>query len=99
MCAAVAKAALNVGIPVEALQELGAHVHIFGQAGTLGLLAGPGAQSIREVMTDGMRFSCGVGLVVPIPVGRIEVNFCHAIRSHKVDRAHDGLQVGFSASF
>jgi outer membrane protein insertion porin family len=50
-------------------------------------------------MTDGMRFSCGVGLVVPIPVGRIEVNFCHAIRSHKVDRAHDGLQVGFSASF
>lgn len=90
---------MTIGIPVQALEELGAHVHIFGQSGTLGLLTGPGAESVSEMLIKKMRFSCGVGLVIPIPVGRVEVNLCRSLKTQHFDRVHNGLQVGLSASF
>ena len=42
--------------------------------------------------------SVGVGLVFPLPVGNIEVNYVRAVRSGEHDRVKQGLQVGLATA-
>ena len=49
-------------------------------------------------MLESFRASVGVGLVFPLPVGNIEVNYVRAVRSGEHDRVKQGLQVGLATA-
>jgi outer membrane protein insertion porin family len=45
-----------------------------------------------------VRVSLGVGLVFPLPVGNIEVNYVKTVRRDRLDRTKEGLQVGLATA-
>ena len=83
-------------------ENRGAYGHAFANAGTLvpSPLGGPpagGAPADLRALADSVRVSLGVGLVFPLPVGNIEVNYVKTARRGELDRAKEGLQVGLAA--
>ena len=56
------------------------------------------ARGPRDARATRSRASVGVGLVFPLPVGNIEVNYCHTLRSRPGDRVKNGLQVGLATA-
>ena len=55
------------------------------------------ARDLRA-LADSVRVSLGVGLVFPLPVGNIEVNYVKTARRGGLDRAKEGLQVGLATA-
>jgi len=86
------------------LREIGAYGHAFVNAGTL--VPSPlgeagsagGAPADLRALADSVRVSLGVGLVFPLPVGNIEVNYVKTARRGGLDRAKEGLQVGLATA-
>ena len=94
------------------LSDIGVYAHAFANVGTLARVNTPGVaaaaaaaageggdgdrpSSAREFL-EGFRGSLGVGLVFPLPVGNIEVNYVKTVRAGANDRVKDGLQVGLA---
>ena len=57
-----------------------------------------GAPADVKSLADSVRVSLGVGLVFPLPVGNIEVNYVKTARRGVLDRAKEGLQVGLATA-
>ena len=86
------------------LRDVGAYAHAFLNAGTL--VPSPlgeagragGAPADVKSLADSVRVSLGVGLVFPLPVGNIEVNYVKTVRRDRLDRTKEGLQVGLATA-
>ena len=86
------------------LRDVGAYAHAFVNAGTL--VPSPlgeagragGAPADLKSLADSVRVSLGVGLVFPLPVGNIEVNYVKTARRDRLDRTKEGLQVGLATA-
>jgi outer membrane protein insertion porin family len=50
-----------------------------------------------KVVRDATRASLGVGIVWPLPIGQIEMNYGKVVRAGNNDRVSDGFQVGIAA--
>lgn len=68
-----------------------------GSVGAAGQKGEPPAGVGREFV-DSLRASIGLGLVFPLPIGNIEVNYVKTLRSQTHDRVKDGLQVGLATA-
>ena len=97
-----ATAAVQMDVPgekFEAMREAGIHFHAFASAGTLlpiAALAG-GRRDAAKTIRDATRASAGIGVVWPLPIGQIEINYGRVIRAGANDRAKNGFQVGLAA--
>ena len=47
---------------------------------------------------DSFRVSIGMGLVFPLPVGNIEVNYVRTLKQKSGDRVKNGLQIGLATA-
>ena len=88
---ASALAAVTFPIPYQPLAEVGVHGHAFVNAGTLLPLA---AAAGRAREGPAVRASCGLGLVFPTKLGRLEVNYCLAVRAARGDEVRRGWSFG-----
>lgn len=101
---AVGFAAIQLEPAFEKLRDIGVYAHVFANAGTCVPLGTPGtkesgrAPMTRHELLDTLRASIGMGLVFPLPVGNIEVNYVKTLRSRTHDRVKDGLQVGLATA-
>ena len=85
------------------LREIGAYAHAFVNAGTL--VPFPSGDTsynskintIKDI-TNSARLSVGVGLVFPLPVGNVEVNYVRVARAGGTDRTKNGLQIGLATA-
>lgn len=87
------------GEKFEAMRDAGIHFHAFASAGTLlplSALAG-GAKDATKKIRDATRASVGIGIVWPLPIGQIEINYGKVLRATSIDRAKDGFHVGLAA--
>jgi len=97
-----ATAAVQMDVPgekFEAMREAGIHFHAFASAGTLlpiTSLVG-GRRDAMKTIRDATRASVGIGMVWPLPIGQIEINYGRVIRAGAHDRAKNGFQVGLAA--
>ena len=66
-------------------------------AGAVGGAVGDAVRGLDGVV-DTLRASIGMGLVFPLPVGNIEVNYVKTLQSQKHDRVKEGLQVGLATA-
>jgi outer membrane protein insertion porin family len=66
-----------------------------GAAGATGADYAAPPSSGAELL-DTFRATIGMGLVFPLPVGNIEVNYVKTLHSRPHDRVKDGLQVGLA---
>ena len=85
------------------LRDVGCYAHAFVNAGTCEAAPTPGTKEWggrgrRARCSNRFRASVGVGLVFPLPVGNIEVNYVRAVRSGEHDRVKQGLQVGLATA-
>ena len=81
------------------LRDIGVYGHFFVNAGTLmPWITGERKRVSGRELADSFRASVGVGLVFPLPVGNIEVNYCHTLRSRPGDRVKNGLQIGLATA-
>ena len=93
-------ASVKMDIPVEKLQNIGVHGHAFINAGCLI----PHDAKVRDTFKpsnfrDSLRASCGAGIVWPLPVGNIELNFGRVLLANSTDRVAGGkFQAGLAAS-
>ncbi len=91
---ATATASVSAALPGK-LAEYGVRAHVFGSAG--------GLQSLARLNAAGsfapsIRTCAGFGLALPLSIGRVEVNYTHAIRRRPEDAVvRNGLQIGVSA--
>ena len=97
-----ATAAVQMDVPgekFEAMREAGIHFHAFASAGALlPIGAVPSApRDLAKAMRDSARVSLGVGVVWPLPIGQIEINYGKVVRAGAHDRVKDGFQVGIAA--
>lgn len=84
------------------LREIGAYGHAFVNAGTLVGFRGESNQGpssgVLSDSKDSMRVSVGVGLVFPLPIGNVEVNYVRTALSGSNDRRKEGLQIGLATA-
>ena len=97
-----AAAAIQMDVPgekFEAMREAGIHFHAFANVGALlPIAAVPSApKDLARVMRDSARVSLGVGVVWPLPIGQIEINYGKVVRAGAHDRVKDGFQVGIAS--
>jgi outer membrane protein insertion porin family len=87
------------GEKFEAMREAGIHFHAFANVGALlPIAAVPSApKDLARVMRDSARVSLGVGVVWPLPIGQIEINYGKVVRAGAHDRVKDGFQVGIAS--
>ncbi|GFR49021.1 hypothetical protein Agub_g11042 [Astrephomene gubernaculifera] len=92
-------ASLMFQLPHPALKLIRAHGHAFVNGGNVIQLAGTGRtpKALLSEMGSNFRWSCGLGLVLPTPVGRFEANYCVVLAAQEHDRVRRGLQLGFAA--
>ena len=87
-------------IPVEKLRNIGVHGHMFVNAGCII----PHDEKVKDTFKvsnfrDSLRASCGAGVVWPLPVGNIELNFGRVLLANSTDRVIGGkIQAGLAAS-
>ena len=92
-----ATAALQMDIPgekFEAMREAGIHFHAFATAGTLlplAALSGAPKDAIK-VVRDATRASLGVGIVWPLPIGQIEMNYGKVVRAGQTIASATGFK-------
>ncbi|PNH06935.1 Sorting and assembly machinery component 50 A [Tetrabaena socialis] len=93
-------ASLMFQLPHPALQLLKVHGHAFVNGGNVVQLAGTGRSpgAMLSELGSTFRWSCGLGLVIPTPMGRFEANYCVVMAAQEHDRVRRGLQLGFAAS-
>lgn len=96
---ATASASLTFKLPVQALNDAGARLHLFANAGNLIDLNSHQStkQSLRQAASDA-RVSFGAGLAIPSPLGRLEFNVVHAAQKQASDRTRS-LQWGLGWQF
>jgi len=93
-------ASVKMDIPVEKLRNIGVHGHVFVNAGCLI----PHEQKVKHTFKasnfrDSLRASCGAGIVWPLPVGNIELNFGRVLLANSTDRVVGSkFQAGLAAS-
>ena len=100
---AVAFASVQMEPAWKKLRDVGCYAHAFVNAGTCEAAPTPGTKNrggprTTRAMLESFRASVGVGLVFPLPVGNIEVNYVRAVRSGEHDRVKQGLQVGLATA-
>lgn len=94
-------------LPGELPERAGARFRIFGSAGALHSLGaisaevgeGPNATAgaAARAVGAGMRAVVGAGLVFPTPLGRLELNLTHVLRTMPGDAVvRNGIQIGVS---
>ena len=93
-------ASVKMDIPVEKLRNIGVHGHVFVNAGCII----PHEQKVKHTFKasnfrDSLRASCGAGIVWPLPVGNIELNFGRVLLANSTDRVVGSkFQAGLAAS-
>ena len=93
-------ASIQMDIPVEKLRNIGVHGHMFVNAGCII----PHDEKVKDTFKvsnfrDSLRASCGAGVVWPLPVGNIELNFGRVLLANSTDRVIGGkFQAGLAAS-
>ena len=87
------------------LRDIGCYAHAFVNAGALAPYPKPTGKPTEAKKTfsfggyaEAVRASVGVGLVFPLPVGNIEVNYVKTTRAQEGDRVKDGIQVGLATA-
>lgn len=105
---------LSLPFPTGSLlsQLFNARMHIFGSAGDLtevgvakeGMkrLQGRPLEKVKsawEGLSKSARVSVGLGVALETGIGRVEINFCQALRKGDGDRIKSGVQFGISESF
>ena len=87
------------------LRDIGCYAHAFVNAGALAPFPKPTGKPTEAKKTfsfggyaEAVRASVGVGLVFPLPVGNIEVNYVKTTRAQEGDRVKDGIQVGLATA-
>ena len=96
-------AALQMDIPGEqfqAMRDAGIHFHAFASAGTLlplSVLSNASKSDVTRLLRQSTRASTGVGIVWPLPVGQIEINYGRVLSSAGTDSVKNGFQVGIAA--
>lgn len=60
---------------------------------------GDHVKGIWKDMYSSMRVAAGLGVALETSLGRVEVNFCHVVRSADSDSGKRGIQIGVSESF
>ena len=81
------------------LRDIGVYGHFFANAGTLmPWTAGTGERVSGREFADSFRVSIGMGLVFPLPVGNIEVNYVRTLKQKSGDRVKNGLQIGLATA-
>eukprot|EP00854_Cymbomonas_tetramitiformis_P011570 gene11570-13669_t len=91
-----ATAAFTFEFPHRLFQDMRARGQAFVSAGNI-MGVGMGISDTKKVANDfksSFRVSAGVGVVMPSPLGRIEINYCQVIRRNETDRIRQGLQIG-----
>lgn len=68
--------------------------HLFACAGALS-----NETSLKALLVDELRVSCGLGVAFAIGLGRIEANLVYAVKAHKADALSGRMQVGIAADF
>jgi outer membrane protein insertion porin family len=95
-------ASVKMDIPVEKLRNIGVHAHAFVNAGFLIPHAASGKMKDSFKVSkfrDSLRASCGAGIVWPLPLGNIELNFGRVLMASSTDRVNRSkFQVGLAAS-
>ncbi|KXZ54472.1 hypothetical protein GPECTOR_4g537 [Gonium pectorale] len=87
-------------LPHPALRLLKVHGHAFVNGGNVVQLSGTdrSPRSVLSELGSTFRWSCGLGLVVPTPIGRFEANYCAVLAAAEGDRVRRGMQLGFAVS-
>lgn len=57
------------------------------------------AKGLWKDLHASMRIAVGLGVALETSIGRVELNFCHVVRSAASDAPRSGIQVGISESF
>jgi outer membrane protein insertion porin family len=88
-------AAMTFKFPNRILSSLNVKGQVFVNAGTITPLCGPGGLDtsvLPKRIVDDMRITTGVGIMFPISVGLIELNYCHINKFKDTDRVKRGIQ-------
>ncbi|SPQ97896.1 Bacterial surface antigen (D15) domain-containing protein [Plasmodiophora brassicae] len=90
---------LTFALPHPLLRQLDIRGHIFANcANVVSLTDGsPKRGQLRKLLAD-MRASVGIGVVIPTPAGRVELNYARPVKAFPHDRTHQ-FQFGISANF
>ena len=93
-------ASLLFQLPQPALRALRVQGQAFVNGGSCVQLAGAG-RPIRESVdsfSKTLRWSAGVGLVLPTVFGRFEANYVMVLSHQEQDKLRRGIQLGFVAN-
>lgn len=90
-------AALRFKLPGEAAKRAGLYGQAFLNGGSLAPLSG-GLSGAMHQMATTLRWSMGLGIVWPLPVGRLELNIGRVLTAQANDVKSGTLQFGFAAS-
>lgn len=108
-------AMFSLPLPAASLlsQLFRARFHLFATAGDVAEMdmVRQGLRGLRDVavravpkkawegIAQSARVAVGLGVALETAVGRVEVNYCHALRSATTDEPKAGIQIGISESF
>eukprot|EP00884_Botryococcus_braunii_P019094 jgi/Botrbrau1/5869/Bobra.0366s0048.1 len=93
-------ASIRYKIAHPAAEAMNLYAQAFVNGGNIVGLTGQ-TRSFRDCVRDfgsGWRWSAGVGLVWPLPIGNVEINYSRVLNAQNLDRTVQGLQFGFSFS-
>ncbi|KAJ0263777.1 Outer membrane OMP85 family protein [Hirschfeldia incana] len=96
--AVTAFADLSFDLPLRWLRERGVHGHVFACAGNTAKLTENGFRNLSAPkLLETFRTSVGAGIVLPVTLFRVEINYCHILKKQEHDRAKSGFFLTFSA--
>ncbi|KAJ8907295.1 hypothetical protein NDN08_007410 [Rhodosorus marinus] len=82
------------------LRTVLAKAHVWGMVGDVNSLESLTPKVLKPTSWfESTRASVGVGITAALPIGRLELNWCHVVRSSGSDREKNGLQIGLTQSF
>ncbi|KAL0900412.1 hypothetical protein Bca101_084373 [Brassica carinata] len=96
--AVTAFADLSFDLSFRWLRERGVHGHVFACAGNMAKLTENEFRNLSAPkLLETFRTSLGAGIVLPVSLFRMEINYCHILKKQEHDRAKSGFFLTFSA--
>lgn len=90
-------AAFRFDLPFRTLNALGIQGQVFFNTGTLGNFLEKGERgSMTRNLKQSFRSSVGAGLLWPLKIGQLELNFCRVLSTKHDDYPKNGIQFGIT---
>ncbi|XP_074558547.1 uncharacterized protein LOC141814487 [Curcuma longa] len=96
--AVTAFADLSFDLPLKVSRESGVHGHVFINAGNLVKLSEELTNFSFHRFLGTFRSCAGVGIIFPIRLFRLEINYCYILKPWQHDHGKTGIQFSFSTS-